>query len=36
MTYETPFGTFNTWEEAAIACERCDMDPVTCIKMVRP
>ena len=35
ITYETPFGTFATWEDAACACERADMDPCTCIKVVR-
>lgn len=34
-TYETPFGTFKTWEEAAAACERADMDPCTCIQINR-
>jgi hypothetical protein len=31
--YRTPFGTFDTWEGAAVACEKRDMDPVTCIKI---
>ena len=34
--YETPFGGFDTWEAAAIACERADMDPCDCIKYVGP
>ena len=33
--YETPKGTYSTWEEAAAACEQCDMDPTTCIRIVR-
>jgi hypothetical protein len=32
MNYETPVGSFETWEAAAAACERCDLDPCTCIK----
>ena len=32
--YETPVGSFDTWEEAALACERRDLDPVACIKVV--
>lgn len=35
ISYETPFGTFEKWEDAAAACERCDMDPTTCIKVNR-
>lgn len=31
MTYETPVGTFATWEAAAAACERADMDACSCI-----
>ena len=34
--YETPFGGFDTWEAAAIACERADMDPCDCIKYTGP
>jgi hypothetical protein len=34
FNYETPVGTFRTWEEAAAACERADLDPCTCIKNV--
>lgn len=34
MKYETPLGTFDTWEEAAAVCERCDFDPCTCIKIL--
>jgi len=34
-SYETPAGTFSTWDAAAAACERMDMDPTTCIKIVR-
>jgi hypothetical protein len=33
--YETPLGAFNTWEEAATACERCDLDPCDCIVAVK-
>jgi len=33
MTYTTPVGTFPTWEAAASACERCDLDPVDCIEI---
>jgi len=29
--YETPFGSFRTWEEAAARCEAADFDPVECI-----
>jgi hypothetical protein len=29
--YQTPVGGFDTWEQAAAACERCDLDPCTCI-----
>jgi hypothetical protein len=35
ITYETPVGSFKTWEEAASACERCDLDPCLCIKAVK-
>lgn len=35
IAYETPVGTFATWEEAASACERCDFDPCECIKAVK-
>lgn len=31
ISYETPVGTFATWEDAAAACERSDLDPLTCI-----
>jgi len=34
FNYETPVGCFRTWEEAAAACERCDLDPCTCITPV--
>lgn len=33
--YATPMGCFSTWEEAAAACERADMDPCTCIEIIR-
>lgn len=32
--YSTPFGTFATWEDAASACERMDMDPCELIEYV--
>jgi hypothetical protein len=35
FSYATPVGLFRTWEEAAAACERCDLDPCTCIETVR-
>ena len=31
VLYETPVGTFATWEEASAACERSDMDACECI-----
>lgn len=31
MEYRTPLGSFQTWEEAAAACERADLDPCNCI-----
>ena len=31
VNYETPFGTFANWEDAAAACERADVDPCECI-----
>lgn len=34
--YETPVGTFSTWEEAADACERSDYDACECVKIIRP
>lgn len=33
FSYETPVGTFRTYEEASDACERCDF-PVELIKAV--
>ena len=30
--HETPFGTFDTWEAAAKACLRLDLDPTLCIR----
>lgn len=35
VTYETPMGTFATWEEAAARVEAADMDACTCIKIIR-
>lgn len=35
IEYETPAGTFGTWEEAAARCESMDMDPTTCIRVVK-
>ena len=32
ISYQTPLGCFQTWEDAANACERADMDPCDCIK----
>ena len=29
VNYKTPMGSFTTWEEAANACHRVDMDPCT-------
>jgi hypothetical protein len=34
FNYQTPVGRFETWEEAAVACERCDLDPCSCINTV--
>lgn len=34
IRYETPLGCFKTWEDAARALERCDMDPCECINIV--
>lgn len=31
VSYRTPMGRFDTWEAAANACERADLDPCTCI-----
>jgi hypothetical protein len=33
VSYKTPMGRFDTWEAAASACERADLDPCTCIKI---
>lgn len=30
--YETPLGTFDTWEEAAARLEKVDLCPCLCIK----
>lgn len=35
-SYSTPFGAFDTWEDAAAACERMDMDPCDLVKYVGP
>lgn len=35
IRYETPKGTHETWEAAAIACESCDLDPCLAIKVVK-
>ena len=32
--YETPVGSFRTYEEAAEACERRDLDPCDCVKYI--
>lgn len=34
--YETPIGSFDSWEEAAQACDRMDFDPTLCITAVYP
>lgn len=34
ISYETPLGCFNTWEDAAEALERRDLDPCECIDIV--
>ena len=34
--YETPVGSFDTWDEAAARCEQMDMDPTLCITPVYP
>jgi len=34
MNYQTPFGSFSTWEAAAARCEAADMDPVECVVYV--
>ena len=35
FNYETPVGTFETYELAVAACERCDLDAVENVKPVR-
>ena len=35
ISYRTPLGTFSTWEDAANALEQVDMDPCTCIEVIR-
>ena len=35
FNYETPVGTFATYEEASNACERCDLDPCENVKPVK-
>jgi hypothetical protein len=35
-TYSTPFGSFDTWEDAANVCERMDMDPCELVTYVGP
>ena len=35
ISYETPVGTFRTYDEAHAACVRCDYDPVQCINIGR-
>lgn len=34
--YQTPVGGFDTWEAAATAVERCDLDPCSCIEYTGP
>jgi hypothetical protein len=36
VIYSTPLGSFETYEEAAAACERADLDSTECIEFVRP
>lgn len=36
MEYRTPLGTFDTYEEAAEACEKSDLDPNLCVEIVNP
>ena len=31
-TFQTPLGGFDSWFDAADACERADLDPQTCIQ----
>jgi hypothetical protein len=33
--FRTPMGLYEHWEEAVLACERCDLDPVLCTRAVR-
>jgi len=33
--YATPVGEFRTWEEAADACERVDLDACECVEIKR-
>jgi hypothetical protein len=35
MMYETPFGSFRDWIEAAERCEKSDVDPIVAIKIIR-
>lgn len=34
--YETPVGSFDSWDEAAQRCDQMDMDPALCITVVYP
>lgn len=36
IRYETPIGSFDTWEEAAQQLDRLDIDPALCITCVYP
>jgi len=35
ISYQTPVGTFRTYNEAHDACMRCDYDPALCITVIR-
>lgn len=35
ISYRTPFGIFEYWEDAARRCEVADLDPILCIEIVR-
>lgn len=34
VEYQTPVGTFRTWEDAHDACVARDLDPCDCIKVL--
>lgn len=35
ISYRTPFGIFEYWEDAARRCDMADLDPVLCIEVIR-